>query len=285
MGNALNLGLTPQQVIEVMIHASWYGGVPTAFNAMGVAKEVFDGLGIEFEPQLVFDPSETPDDLYRRGAARREELMGPPPSSVQEGGRPGPVTQAERDFNRLSTEYYWGSVWNRPGLELAERSICTLACLTVLGREGPLRSHINGALHVGLTPEEIVEVFIHTTFYGGIPFTRRRHRRCQRDFSGQGGWDNRWGFFLPGEAGEGRGPSPARFCEWLFEARQKLWNCSRSWEISASTGPCFPQRPMGYPEPADEHSPALRTLSFRRFRSTRPAAAASTPMRLSKSVG
>ena len=55
VGNALNLGLTPQQVVEVMIHASWYGGVPTAFNAMGVAKEVFDGLGINFEPQLVFD--------------------------------------------------------------------------------------------------------------------------------------------------------------------------------------------------------------------------------------
>jgi 4-carboxymuconolactone decarboxylase len=168
VSNALNLGLTPQQVIEVMIHASWYGGVPTAFNAMGVAKGVFDGLGITFEPQLVFDPEETPDDLYRRGTARREELMGPPSGDA----RPGPVTEAERDFNRLSTEYYWGSVWNRPGLELADRSICTLACLTVLGREGPLRSHINGALHVGLTPEEIVEVFIHATFYGGIPFTR-----------------------------------------------------------------------------------------------------------------
>ena len=167
VGNALNLGLTPQQVVEVMIHASWYGGVPTAFNAMGVAKTVFDDRGIKFEPQLVFDPTETPDDLYRRGAARREELMGPPPE-----GRPGPVTQAERDFNRLSAEYYWGSVWNRPGLTLTERSICTLACLTVLGREGPLRSHINGALHIGLTPEEIVEIFIHACFYGGIPFTR-----------------------------------------------------------------------------------------------------------------
>ena len=167
VSNALNLGLTPQQVIEVMIHASWYGGVPTAFNAMGIAKEVFDGLGIVFEPQLVFDPSETPEDLARRGAARREELMGPPAPDRAE-----PVTQAERDFNRISTEYYWGSTWTRPGLSLTDRSICTLACLTVLGREGPLRSHIGGALHIGLTPEEIVEVFIHTTFYGGIPFTR-----------------------------------------------------------------------------------------------------------------
>ncbi len=167
VSNALNLGLTPQQVVEVMIHASWYGGVPTAFNAMGIAGEVFDGLGIEFQPQLVFDPSESPEGLGRRGAARREELMGPTPPNAL-----GPVTQAERDFNRLSTEYYWGSTWTRPGLSLTDRSICTLACLTVLGREGPLRSHIGGALHIGLTPEEIVEVFIHTCFYGGIPFTR-----------------------------------------------------------------------------------------------------------------
>ena len=167
VSNAINLGLTPQQVIEVMIHASFYGGVPTAFNAMGVAKSVFDERGIDFSPQLVFDANETPDDLYQRGAARREEYMGAP-----SGSGPGPVTQAEREFNRLSTEYYWGSVWNRPGLDLPSRSICTLSALTVLGREGPLRSHIQGALHQGLSTEEIVEVFIQTTFYGGLPFTR-----------------------------------------------------------------------------------------------------------------
>ena len=65
-----------------MIHASWYGGVPTAFNAMGIAKEVFDGKSIKFEPQLVFDPNETPEDLFNRGAARREELMGPVPTPI-----------------------------------------------------------------------------------------------------------------------------------------------------------------------------------------------------------
>ena len=167
VSNAVNLGLTPQQVIEVMIHAAFYGGVPTAFNAMGVAKRVFDERGIDYSPQLVFDPDETPDDLFQRGAARRLELMGPPA-----GPPPEPVTQAEREFNRLTTEYYWGSVWTRPGLDLESRSICTLAVLTVLGREGPLRSHIQGALNIGISEERIVEVFIHTTFYGGLPFTR-----------------------------------------------------------------------------------------------------------------
>ncbi len=168
VGNAINLGLSSQQVIEVMIHASFYGGVPAAFNAMGIAKEVFDDRAISFTPQLVYDPNETPDDLYQRGAQRRRELMGEPSA----GAAAEPVTQAEREFIRLTTDYYWGSVWTRPGLDLESRSICTLSALTVLGREGPLRSHIRGALNIGLTQEQIVEVFIHTTFYGGLPFTR-----------------------------------------------------------------------------------------------------------------
>ena len=168
IGNAINLGLTSQQVIEVFIHAAFYGGVPTAFNAMGIAKEVFDGNGTSFTPQLVYDPNDNPEDLYQRGAQRRRELMG----EGRVGAAAEPVTQAERDFSRLTTEYYWGSVWTRPGLDLQSRSICTLSALTVLGREGPLRSHIRGALNIGLTQEQIVEVFIHTTFYCGLPFTR-----------------------------------------------------------------------------------------------------------------
>ena len=166
-GNALNLGLTPEQIIEVFIHAAFYSGIPTALNTLAIAKEVFAERGIDFTPQRVFDTTETPDDLYERGAARRRELMGEPSASAL-----GPVTQAERDFNRLTTEYYWGSVWTRPGLDLESRSICTLSALTALGREGPLRSHIRGALNIGLTQEQIVEVFIHTSFYCGLPFTR-----------------------------------------------------------------------------------------------------------------
>ena len=168
LGNALNLGLTPVQVIEVLIHAAFYGGVPTAFTAMGIAKKVFDERGVNFSPQRVFDSSESPDNLYRRGIERRQEYMGTTAgASAQE-----PVTQAEREFNRLTTEYYWGGIWTRPGLDLESRAVCTLSVLCVLGREGPLRSHIQGALNIGMSQEQIVEVFIHTTFYGGLPFTR-----------------------------------------------------------------------------------------------------------------
>ena len=125
---------------------NFFSAVPATLDALSIAKEVFDEKGVNYQPQEVFDASETPDDLFNRGSARRIEYMGPPA-----GGGQGPVTQAEREFNRLTVEYYWGSVWTRPGLDLPSRSICTLAALTALGREAQLAGHIRGALNVGLT--------------------------------------------------------------------------------------------------------------------------------------
>ena len=179
IANALNLGLTPQQVIEVFIHVSYYGGVPTAFNAMGIAKEVFESKGVDFQPLLVHDPSDSPDDLFQRGVELRERYMG----TSSGGSRPEPVTQAERDFQRLTGEYYWGSVWTRPGIDLEARCICTLSALTALGREGPLESHIRAGLNIGFTPERIMEVFIHTAYYAGLPFVRAAMDVANRVFA------------------------------------------------------------------------------------------------------
>ena len=167
LGNALNLGLTPVQIIEVLMHSSFYSGVPATLDALAIANQVFEERGIDYTPQEVFDITETPNQLNERGIARRVEYMGP-----TSGGGQGPVTEAEKTFNRLTTEYYWGSTWTRPGLDLPSRSICTMAAMAALGREAQLASHIKGALNVGLSQEEIVEVFVHATFYCGLPFTR-----------------------------------------------------------------------------------------------------------------
>ncbi|KAA1281810.1 MAG: carboxymuconolactone decarboxylase family protein, partial [SAR202 cluster bacterium] len=70
-------------------------------------------------------------------------------------------------------------------LDLPSRSICTLAALAALGRETQLASHIKGALNVGLNREEIVEVFVHATFYCGLPFTRSAIDLANRIFQSQ----------------------------------------------------------------------------------------------------
>jgi alkylhydroperoxidase/carboxymuconolactone decarboxylase family protein YurZ len=167
-GNALNLGLTPEQIVEIFIHLALYGGAPVALNAFAVASEVFRERGVSFTPQQVYDPQDDPETLYQRGVEKRRELMGDRPP----GPGTGPVTNAEGDLNRLTTEYVWGSVWTRPGLDIKSRSICTISALTALGRERQLRSHIRGALRIGFTQEEIVEIFVHTVFYAGLPAAR-----------------------------------------------------------------------------------------------------------------
>jgi 4-carboxymuconolactone decarboxylase len=63
----------------------------------------------------------------------------------------------------------FGDIWARPGLPTKMRSLITVAGLTVLGRAAELRAHLQGALRVGWTPEELKEVIIHMSQYGGLP--------------------------------------------------------------------------------------------------------------------
>ncbi len=77
------------------------------------------------------------------------------------------------DFNRplqeLVTQYCWGDVWNRPGLDRKTRSMLNLAMLTALNRPHELKLHVKGALTNGVTKEEIREVLLQTAIYCGVP--------------------------------------------------------------------------------------------------------------------
>ncbi len=72
-------------------------------------------------------------------------------------------------LQELVTEYCWGAVWDRPGLERPTRSLLTLAMLTALGHHDELRAHVRGALRNGCTPGEITEVIIQSAIYAGVP--------------------------------------------------------------------------------------------------------------------
>ena len=66
--------------------------------------------------------------------------------------------------------FAYGEIYCREGISLRDRSIATIAMLTVMaGREPELRIHINSAMNVGLSPEEIQEIMIHTVPYAGFP--------------------------------------------------------------------------------------------------------------------
>ena len=77
------------------------------------------------------------------------------------------------DFNRplqeLVTEYCWGAVWSRPGLDRRTRSIVNLAMLGALNRPHELKLHVKGALKNGLTKDEIKEILLQVAVYCGVP--------------------------------------------------------------------------------------------------------------------
>ena len=74
-----------------------------------------------------------------------------------------------RPMQELVTEYCWGAVWARPGLERKTRSLLNLAMLTALDRPHELRLHLRGALNNGVTAKEIQEVLLQAAVYCGVP--------------------------------------------------------------------------------------------------------------------
>ncbi|MEK9280945.1 MULTISPECIES: carboxymuconolactone decarboxylase family protein [unclassified Bradyrhizobium] len=72
-------------------------------------------------------------------------------------------------FQRMATEWCWGAVWARDGLDRRTRSMLNLAILTALGRPTELKSHVRGAVRNGVSKEEIMEILLHATVYCGIP--------------------------------------------------------------------------------------------------------------------
>jgi 4-carboxymuconolactone decarboxylase len=74
------------------------------------------------------------------------------------------------DFARWIVESAYGDVLGRPQLALRDREIATLAALATLGNApAQLKAHVVGALNVGLSREEIVEVLMQMAVYAGVP--------------------------------------------------------------------------------------------------------------------
>lgn len=74
------------------------------------------------------------------------------------------------DLVRYAIEFSYGDIYSRPGLDMKSREIATVAALTALGNAAPqLKFHIHGALNVGCTREEVVEVIIQMAPYAGFP--------------------------------------------------------------------------------------------------------------------
>jgi 3-oxoadipate enol-lactonase/4-carboxymuconolactone decarboxylase len=90
------------------------------------------------------------------------------------------TTPFTADFQDLITRYAWGEIWARPGLDRRTRSCITLTALVALGREEELAMHVRAAIRVGLTPDEIKEVLLHSAIYCGVPAANGAFAVAQR---------------------------------------------------------------------------------------------------------
>jgi len=120
--------------------------------------------------------------LFDQGLKTRREVLGPEYVDA--------AIQSADDFNRpmqeLVTQYCWGDVWNRPGLDRHTRSLLNLAMLTALNRPHELKLHVRGALRNGVTKDEIREVFLQAAIYCGVPAAIDSFRNAREVFKESG---------------------------------------------------------------------------------------------------
>ncbi len=90
------------------------------------------------------------------------------------------ATDLTRDFQELITEYAWGRIWTRPGLDRRSRSMITLTAMIARGHHEELAMHLRAALDIGLTEAEIKEVILQSAIYCGVPDANTAFRIAQQ---------------------------------------------------------------------------------------------------------
>ena len=125
-------------------------------------------------------------DRYKRGLEKFKEIDGHAGEKIIEA-----LKDIAPDLARYIIEFPFGDVYSRGVLSLKEREIASVAALAALGNALPeLKVHINGALNVGCTRLEIVEIMIQMAVYAGFPAALNgtfaaKEVFTERDSSGQ----------------------------------------------------------------------------------------------------
>ncbi len=123
---------------------------------------------------------ERAEGLYARGLEIRKEVLGD--DYVEKSLAAARKDDFTAPLQELVTEYCWGAVWSRDGLDRRTRSMLNLAMMAALDRQRELRLHLRGALNNGVSREEIREVLLQATVYCGIPAGLEAFRTAREAF-------------------------------------------------------------------------------------------------------
>ena len=105
------------------------------------------------------------NERFEAGLRVRRAVLGEERVAASLNG----ASDFSRPLQELVTEYCWGAVWSRPGIERRTRSLINLGMLAALNRQHELDLHVRGAINNGCTPEEIREVLLQVVIYCGVP--------------------------------------------------------------------------------------------------------------------
>ena len=120
-------------------------------------------------------------ERYRHGLAKLEEIDGDEGDRVLAGLR-----AIAPDFATYVVEFPFGDIFSRPGLDLRTRELAMVAALTAMATApAQLRVHIQAALNVGATPEEILEVVMQMAVFAGFPAALNGLAAAKEVFAGR----------------------------------------------------------------------------------------------------
>ena len=116
---------------------------------------------------------------YDDGMTVRREVLG----DAHVDRATAAATDLTREFQEFITEYAWGTIWTRPGLDRRSRSMITLTALIARGHHEELAMHLRAARRNGLTLDEIREVIMQSAIYCGVPDANTAFRIAQQTFA------------------------------------------------------------------------------------------------------
>jgi 4-carboxymuconolactone decarboxylase len=153
---ALNLGISLDEVLEIVMQSANYTCWGAGLEASRAAMEVFTSEQKETHPKY------SSSELRERGKNIIRQLRG----QDCKDDLLRAIGEVCPDFLKvITTEHLFGEVWSRPGLELRDRCMIALAILVARRFGDELKEHMRYALNIGLSREEILEVILHTANY------------------------------------------------------------------------------------------------------------------------
>lgn len=96
------------------------------------------------------------------------------------------ATDLTREFQHFITDYAWGGIWTRPGLDRRARSMITLTALVARGHQDELAMHLRAARTNGLSLEEIKELLLQSAIYCGVPDANTAFRIARQTLEDNG---------------------------------------------------------------------------------------------------